>query len=87
VVTGDIGNETRKQFSISGSAVIIAFRVEQLNKDFNSELLITGEVRTRIESAKSQLAYLGQKQSRDLQQEWMFTRWRKEGNDTNIRLT
>jgi adenylate cyclase len=61
VVTGNIGNETRKQFSISGSAVIIAFRIEQLNKDFDSELLITGEVKTRIETAKTQLAYLGQK--------------------------
>ncbi|MGZ5135608.1 MAG: adenylate/guanylate cyclase domain-containing protein [Flavitalea sp.] len=61
VVTGNIGNETRKQYSISGSAVIIAFRVEQLNKDFNSELLITGEVKTRIEVTKNQLSYLGQK--------------------------
>jgi adenylate cyclase len=61
VVTGNIGNETRKQYSISGSAVIIAFRIEQLNKDLNSELLITGEVKTRIDASKNQLAYLGQK--------------------------
>jgi adenylate cyclase len=61
VVTGNIGNETRKQYSISGSAVIVAFRVEQMNKDLNSELLITGEVKTRIEVAKNQLAYLGRK--------------------------
>lgn len=61
VVTGNIGNETRKQYSISGSAVIIAFRLEQLNKDLNSELLITGEVKTRIGVPKNQLAYLGQK--------------------------
>jgi adenylate cyclase len=61
VVTGNIGNETRKQYSISGSAVIIAFRVEQLNKDLNSELLITGEVKTRIENTENQLSYLGQK--------------------------
>jgi adenylate cyclase len=61
VVTGNIGNETRKQYSISGSAVIVAFRVEQMNKDLNSELLITGEVKTRIGVAKNQLAYLGRK--------------------------
>ena len=59
VVTGNIGNETRKQYSISGSAVIIAFRVEQLNKEFDSELLITGEVRVRIDRSISQLSYLG----------------------------
>jgi adenylate cyclase len=59
VVTGNIGNETRKQYSISGSAVIIAFRVEQLNKEFDSELLITGQVRTRIAKATADLSYLG----------------------------
>ncbi|MEO5892488.1 MAG: adenylate/guanylate cyclase domain-containing protein [Ferruginibacter sp.] len=61
VVTGNIGNETRKQYSISGSAVIIAFRVEQLNKEFDSELLITGQVRVRIARTISQLSYLGLK--------------------------
>jgi adenylate cyclase len=61
VVTGNIGSETRKQYSISGSAVIIAFRVEQLNKEFDSELLITGQVRERIERAISKLSYLGLK--------------------------
>ena len=69
VVTGNIGNETRKQYSISGSAVIIAFRVEQLNKDFNSELLITGEVKTRIDVTKNQLSYLGQKSIRGFEYE------------------
>ncbi|MGE0589178.1 MAG: adenylate/guanylate cyclase domain-containing protein [Cyclobacteriaceae bacterium] len=48
VITGNIGNESRKQYSISGKAVIIAFRVEQLNKDFGSELLITEEVRRSV---------------------------------------
>lgn len=59
VVTGNIGNESRKQYSISGSAVIIAFRVEQLNKQFNSELLITDAVKSRIAMGKISLTSLG----------------------------
>lgn len=59
VITGNIGNESRKQYSISGSAVIIAFRVEQLNKQFNSELLITDAVKSRIATGKFRLVSLG----------------------------
>lgn len=59
VVTGNIGNENRKQYSISGSAVIIAFRVEQLNKELGSELLITDAVKDRIAPGKIQLTSLG----------------------------
>lgn len=59
VITGNIGNESRKQYSISGSAVIIAFRVEQLNKQFNSELLITDAVKSRIAIGKIKLTSLG----------------------------
>ena len=59
VVTGNIGNESRKQYSISGSAVIIAFRVEQLNKEFGSQLLITDAVKDKIVPGKVVLASLG----------------------------
>lgn len=59
VITGNIGNEQRKQYSISGTAVIIAFRVEQLNKDFGSELLITEEVKNRIEPGKEKIMFIG----------------------------
>ncbi|WP_316734954.1 adenylate/guanylate cyclase domain-containing protein [Pedobacter aquatilis] len=48
VVVGNIGNEERKQYSISGSAVIIAFRIEQLNKLFHSDILITSAVKEKI---------------------------------------
>lgn len=61
VITGNIGNERRKQFSISGSAVIIAFRVEQLTKELNCDLLITEEVKNRIEVGKVELAFMGSK--------------------------
>lgn len=60
VITGNIGNENRKQYSISGKAVIIAFRLEQLNKEYNSQLLISEEVRKNIVRGNVSIASLGQ---------------------------
>jgi len=59
VITGNIGNENRKQYSISGTAVIIAFRVEQLNKELETELLITGEIKEKIIAGKAIIQPLG----------------------------
>jgi adenylate cyclase len=64
VITGNIGNERRKQYSISGSAVIIAFRVEQLNKQFESELLITDAVKSRVALGRIRLTSLGKQSMR-----------------------
>ncbi len=60
VITGNIGNEQRKQFSISGSPVIIASRIEQLNKKYNSELLMSHEVYEKIAPGKIAIKYLGE---------------------------
>ena len=43
-VTGNVGSALRKQYSITGNVVILASRIEQLNKDYGSQLLISGEV-------------------------------------------
>lgn len=44
VVAGNVGTNLRKQYSITGNAVIIAARIEQLNKKFSSQLLVSEEV-------------------------------------------
>jgi|GEM_PF-1321615 len=44
VVTGNVGTEKRMQYSITGNTVIIAARLEQLNKKFGSTLVISKEV-------------------------------------------
>jgi class 3 adenylate cyclase/Tfp pilus assembly protein PilF len=44
VVTGNVGTSLRKQYSITGNTVILASRIEQLNKKYNSQLLISEEV-------------------------------------------
>lgn len=41
VMAGNVGNETRKFYSLTGTNVIIAARIEQLNKKFNSQFLIS----------------------------------------------
>jgi adenylate cyclase len=43
-VTGNIGNEQRQQYSITGSVVILASRIEQLNKEFATQILASKEV-------------------------------------------
>ena len=49
-VTGNIGSSARKQYSITGNVVIIASRIEQLNRKFKSQLLISNEVYIRLDA-------------------------------------
>ena len=44
IVTGNVGTAHRKQYSLTGNTVILASRIEQLNKEFKSELLISKDV-------------------------------------------
>jgi adenylate cyclase len=44
VITGNVGTEDRKQYSVTGNAVILAARLEQLNKEFNSSVLVSKDV-------------------------------------------
>jgi len=44
IITGNVGSAKRKQYSITGNTVILASRIEQLNKKFGSQLLISEEV-------------------------------------------
>jgi adenylate cyclase len=60
VVTGNIGSEVRKQFSISGTPVIVASRIEQLNKKFGTQLLISGQVYDQIAVGKMSIEFLGE---------------------------
>ena len=43
-VHGNVGSALRKQYSITGNVVILASRIEQLNKDYGSQILVSGEV-------------------------------------------
>jgi adenylate cyclase len=43
-VSGNVGSALRKQYSITGNVVILAARIEQLNKDYGSQILASREV-------------------------------------------
>jgi len=59
-VTGNIGSVSRKQYSITGNVVILASRIEQLNKTYDSQLLISEEVYIRLDpEIKDQYKSLG----------------------------
>ncbi len=54
-VTGNIGSHLRKQFSITGRVVVMASRIEQLNKKYNTSLLISKEVYNQLEQKDQSL--------------------------------
>jgi len=66
MVTGNIGNENRRQFSISGTPVIVASRIEQLNKKYDTQLLISGQVYQQIVRGKMEITYLGEEPLRGI---------------------
>ena len=58
VVAGNVGNEERKQYSISGNTVILAARLEQLNKENNSTLIYSKDLYDQLpEKHKSTTAF------------------------------
>ncbi|BAX81420.1 adenylate/guanylate cyclase domain-containing protein [Labilibaculum antarcticum] len=59
VVAGNIGNEIRKQFSLAGKNVIIASRIEQLNKKFNSQFLVSESIANQLNGRHNKLINLG----------------------------
>jgi len=62
VIAGEVGNEFRKFYSLAGSNVIIASRIEQLNKIFDSQFLISQTVFEKTKSLNLPVTYHGKKE-------------------------
>ncbi|MGB0525147.1 MAG: adenylate/guanylate cyclase domain-containing protein [Flammeovirgaceae bacterium] len=58
VVAGNIGNKIRQQYSITGTTVITAARIEQLNKQYNTQLLISQAAYEHINGLQPNFEFL-----------------------------
>ena len=49
IIVGNIGNDIRKQFSLAGKNIIIASRLEQMNKKLNTQYLVSEDIHRKID--------------------------------------
>jgi len=68
VIAGNIGNARRKQYSLTGTTVIIAARIEQLNKVYKSQFLVSEEVYREIGKNRYTITELGDVELKGIEQ-------------------
>lgn len=69
IIAGNIGNEERRQFSISGIPVITAARLEQMTKDYDCSFLVSIDFYNKIKHISENGTSLGMVKLKGLDQQ------------------
>ena len=69
IIVGNIGNDIRNQFSLAGKNIIIAARLEQMNKELDSQYLISEDIQRKIEPDGFSLHEIGMLKLRGIDKE------------------